>query len=153
MGILVHHLRECVIRPALQAHNIYSEAAVELLVGTAAHESLGGHYLKQVGGGPANGIYQMEKATMVDLWENWLRFKPDYRDRLMVTWPDHERLQWDLRYATLWARLQYLRVEEPLPALGDIKGLAEYWYKYWCRGCKGTVGQWIADYQRYVVAS
>jgi len=149
MGIFVGHLRECVIVPTLKGIGLYSEAAVELLVGTAAHESHGGHWLKQKRG-PAQGIYQQEKATLVDMWENWIRFHPGLRDRLNLTYPDPERLQWDLRYATLWARLQYFRAPAPLPEATDLKGLAQYWYKNWCKGCKGTVGQWLVDYQRYV---
>ena len=148
MGILASHLKDCVIIPELKRIGLHSDSAVVLLMGTAAHESLGGHYLKQPNG-PALGIYQQEKATLVDLWENWLRFHPELRDRLKLTYPDPDRLQWDLRYATLWARLDYYREKESLPAADDLKGLAQYWYRYWCQGCRGTVAQWLADYQRY----
>src|SRR3990167_5983957 len=149
MGILYDHLRDCVVKPVLLENDLHSEAAEQLLLGTAAHESLGGHYLKQQGNGPALGIYQMEKATLLDMWDNWLRFNHELRERLQLARPDPERLMWDLRYATLWARLNYLRVKEPLPLAGDDRGLANYWFRYWCRGCKGTVSQWMADWQRY----
>ena len=149
MGILYEQLRDCVVRPVLQENGLYSEAAENLLMGTAAHESLGGHYLRQQGNGPALGIYQMERATMLDIWDNWLRYQHELRERLRLERPDPERLMWDLRYATLWARLHYLRAKEPLPQADDERGLANYWFKHWCRGCKGTVSQWMADWERY----
>lgn len=40
----------------------YSESAVNLLLMTAAHESRGGTYLKQING-PALGVYQMDQLT------------------------------------------------------------------------------------------
>ena len=55
-------LRELIIGPSLDALQMYSKEAEEILVFTCASESLGGTYLKQVKG-PALGIYQMEPAT------------------------------------------------------------------------------------------
>lgn len=39
----------------------------ELLIATAKHESLGGRYLEQGGGGPARGAWQVEPATARDI--------------------------------------------------------------------------------------
>lgn len=160
MGISVEDLREGIIVPTLQEMKLCSPAAVELLVGTVAHESLGGHYLRQrtqQGIGPAVGIYQMEPATMKDLWENFVRFRGHLREQIPVShspvaWPDPSRLVWDLKYATIWARWNYFRAPDPLPDVNDIRGLADYWLRYWCKGCKGSVSQWMADYYRYVVS-
>jgi hypothetical protein len=41
--------------------------AIELLMGTWAVESNGGHFLKQIGGGPALSAWQIEKPTYVDI--------------------------------------------------------------------------------------
>ena len=149
MGIWYKHLKDCVIEPTLKHIGMYSPAATELLLGTIAHESLGGFYLQQYPSGIAKGIFQMEPETIQDLWENWLRRKRNLRQQLGIEMPDIKRLMWDLRYATIWARLNYYRVKEPLPEVKDIKGLAEYWHKYWCRGCKGTVNKWVKDYKFY----
>ena len=63
-------LKTYVIEPALQELNnllpgAYRPAAVNLLIGTAVHEStVGGETrLHQLGGGPARGIYQIEPAN------------------------------------------------------------------------------------------
>src|SRR3990167_3306448 len=132
MGIFYEHLRDCVVEPTLKELGLYSPAAVMLLLGTAAHESLGGYYLKQ-NPGPALGIYQMEPLTLYDVGR-WLHKYPQwyyYRNNIQL-----DRVQWDLKYATVFARLYYYRVAEPLPEVGDLPGLARYWKQYWCRGCK-----------------
>lgn len=55
-------LRE-LITHVLKRYNLYSDNAVELLMLTAAVESNLGHYIKQVGNGPALGIFQCEPNT------------------------------------------------------------------------------------------
>jgi hypothetical protein len=42
----------------------------ELLYRTAMHESSGGKYVEQMGGGPARGWYQVEPSTAMDLLKN-----------------------------------------------------------------------------------
>lgn len=64
-----------IIRPALHALGIWSPERECLVLGTGAHES-GYRYLKQVGGGPALGYWQCEPATHIDLWANYLRYRP-----------------------------------------------------------------------------
>lgn len=55
-------LRELVTH-VLKKYDLYSADAVELLMLTAATESNLGCYIKQVGGGPALGIFQCEPNT------------------------------------------------------------------------------------------
>ena len=74
MAINTKHLRLYIIRPTLQKINLWSEAAENLLLGTAAQESLLGTYLKQNGNGPALGIYQMEPNTHKDIWIHYLNY-------------------------------------------------------------------------------
>lgn len=63
-----------IIRPALHAPGIWSQALESLVLGTGAHES---HYtaLQQIGGGPALGWWQCEPATHDDIWSNYLRYR------------------------------------------------------------------------------
>lgn len=68
MSINCEQLRLYVIRPTLEKIELWSEAAENLLLGTTAQESHMGTYIKQVGKGPALGIYQMEPATHKDIW-------------------------------------------------------------------------------------
>ena len=67
-------LRTEIVKPALEAIGYYSPAAEALIMGTAAQES---HlkYVKQLGDGPALGLFQMEPATHDDIWANYLRFR------------------------------------------------------------------------------
>ena len=112
--------RELVVVPTLECLNNrigYSEEAVDLLMMTAAHESKGGTYLKQVGG-PALGMYQMEPETEEDIWENYLDYRPslsayvfNMRGKRLVAPP----LATNFVYATAMARVHYFRVPQPLP--------------------------------------
>jgi len=56
-------LRE-LIQVVLKEYDLYSRDAEELLMLTAAVESNLGYYIKQVGGGPALGIFQCEPDTL-----------------------------------------------------------------------------------------
>ena len=125
--INTEQLRELIIIPTLrylEPEIPYSEAAVELLMMTAAHESRLGTYIAQVGG-PALGIYQMEPATEDDIIENFL----DYRRKISLKVEGlipNKCLISDLKYATMMARVHYYRDSEPLPEVDDIEGLAKY---------------------------
>ena len=167
MGIHSSDLRQYVIRPALHYLNLWSEAAEDLLLGTAAVETGMGYRLKQVKG-PALGIYQMEPATHLDLWLHWLVPSPrrrglreallglvsfHVREKLRLEGYSvlHEEMVVSLAYATAMARCFYLRVPWPLPKAGDIQAQACYWKHWWNseRG-KGTVDGYVRAYQRLV---
>lgn len=156
----VNNLIELVIRPTLTKIGLYSDAAVQLMAGTIAQESLCGLYLKQ-DGGPALGITMVEPATHYDIHNNYLRFKPDLAALVykacdmkwhnIGTIPYDETLIFNLRYAVAMGRLVYARVPEQLPFLNDIAGQAEYWKRYYntVKG-KGTPQQYIGNYEKYV---
>lgn len=119
---------------------------------TAAVESHLGHYVYQIGG-PARGIFQMEPATAIDIYDNYLRYQEGLRDELLYFCAaDPERdLLGNIPYQILMARFHYLRVKEPLPKAEDSKGLAEYWKKYYNTTLgKGTVEKAIEEYKKYV---
>lgn len=126
--------RELVIRPSLRALGLYSPQAEELLLGTAIQESRL-VYLKQLGGGPALGLFQMEPATHDDIWDNYLKYHPALgRSILGLSCSpelDAGELVWNLLYATAMTRVHYLRVPEALPAEGDIDAQAVYWKEYY----------------------
>lgn len=161
-------LREHIVRPTLQAMCLHSDAAENLVMGTAATESKLGTWIVQSGGGPALGIYQCEPATHIDLWQSWLRYRPEIanwlHDCVGNGWwdetadrPRHGALVSDLRYATAICRLCYRRVSEPLPEADDWAALGRYWKRHYntSRG-KGTVEHWmgavrdtgVADYRQ-----
>lgn len=147
--------RRLVIRPVLNELGLWSEAAENLLLGTALHESGGLRHVRQIGGGPALGLYQMEPDTHADLWNNWLSYRPTWADAVQAFaiegMPRVDSLLYMPAYATAAARLQYYRKPPALPDAHDIPSLAHYWKTHWNtdRG-KGTVDQFIDAWSRYV---
>ena len=123
-----------VIKPTLDQLGLDQPGASFLLLGTALVESELAH-VRQVGGGPALGVYQMEPATHADIWANWF---PRHKDlaravlALVADWPPGAtQLVPNLQYATAMARCLYRRRPEPLPAPFDIPAMALYWKRYW----------------------
>ncbi len=150
MGLNPHQLRDLVIRPTLQRLALWSDAAEELVLGTAIQES-GLQYLQQLGGGPARGLWQMERATHDDIWQNFLHFRTKLGLNVLgpYTRPDHTRLAWDLAYACAMCRIAYLRCPDALPAAGDINGQAVFWKRWYNTPLgKGTVDQYTANWHR-----
>lgn len=137
------------------ALGLHSAAAVNLLLGTAAQESRFGTYLRQIGQGPALGVFQMEPATERDIWENFLRYKPGLAQKIKeatgASGPG-QHLRWNLAYQIAMARVHYLRQPGTLPADNDIAGLAAYWKQHYNTPLgKGTVEEFAANYRRYVL--
>jgi hypothetical protein len=129
--------RENIVVPVLkylEPEILYSESAANLLMMTAAHESKGGTYLKQLKG-PALGVYQMEPSTQTDTYANFLRYRDDLNDKVMDLLGDAARvihpLVHNLAYATAMARVHYYRVPEALPDAEDTLGLAKYAKAYY----------------------
>lgn len=126
----VNDLRR-LIKSVLTDVDLYSENAEELLVFTAATESMLGEYLYQIKG-PARGIFQMEPTTEKDIWENCLRYKDSLHNRVSnyCTFAD-DSLTFNLGYQIVMARIHYLRVPEKLPNKDDVQAMAAYYKKYW----------------------
>ena len=127
--------------------DLVSESAVQLLLGTAAQESGFGTYLRQLGGGPAIGVFQMEPKTFLWLREHYRHKYPEIAERL------HGELEWDIRLGILMARLRYRIVPTPLPPAHHLGALAAYWKEsYNTVHGAGTVEQFIANYRKFVDA-
>ena len=134
-----NQLRADHIRPALKHIDMWSEAAENLLLGTIALESRRGTYLRQIKG-PALGICQIEPATHIDVWENWIDYRPAISARVLEMVPPMYRIPDANRfipvdalalvacplYAIAIARIIYRRVSAPLPAASDWAGLEAY---------------------------
>lgn len=151
MGIRAFDLRHYIIRPTLQHLQLWTKAAENLLLGTAAQESELGTYLHQLNG-PALGIYQIEPATHDDIWQHYLDYRRPLAQRVLALGnAREEQLIANLNYATAIARLVYLRAPQALPAHNDLDGLAHYYKRYYNtpKG-KATPQQFIENYQRWV---
>ncbi len=160
MSIDKTQLKELIIEPVLGHLDLYSESAVQLLLGTAAAESNMGDYIKQVGGGPALGIYQMEPSTNQDVHDNYLSYRIGLKGKVnRLAFREDESLGMfqademigNLYYATAMARIHYLRVPEALPEADDLDGLAHYWKKYYNTDFgKGTIIHFLKSWSKYV---
>lgn len=131
----IAQFRESIVQSTLKDLLLYSTDAEELLIFTAANESLGGTYIRQVNG-PALGIYQMEVETYNDIWQNYLKNKPSLCLIIFSNFdagfqPSPDRLIYDLRFATAMARIHYARVKEPLPPSNDVDAIYDYYKKYY----------------------
>ena len=125
-------LKYYVIQPVLSAMEplwpgASNPAAVNLLLGTAFQESnVGGvTHLRQIGGGPGLGIYQIETATHDDIWETYLGTRPEKASfvrglasqNMREDRPFHDDLISNLRYQTVIARIKYWRRKFNWPML------------------------------------
>ena len=134
---------------------LYHPAATNLILGTAAQESRFGTYLRQIGGGPALGVFQVEPETESSIWHDYIVYRQSMIDSMLnilgLLGPDPLRLEGDLIYQIALCRIQYRRKPEPLPDEIDIEGLGRYWKTWWnTEAGKGTVKEFIDNYIRFV---
>ena len=153
-----NQFRELVVVPTLQSFRTqipYSEEAVDLLMMTAAHESNGCSYIKQING-PALGVYQMEPSTEADIWDNYLEFNTGIENFILYLLGDRgmgyagvsEALITNLLYATAMVRVHYYRVPEALP--NTLEGLAAYAKKYYNTELgKATAEDYLEAFKRW----
>lgn len=154
-AIAFKQFRICIVQPVLGELSLPGgEAAIRLLLGTAAQESALLRY-RQYPTGSGNGFYQIEAGTHDDLFTNFLNARPALRDSVLrFAVPNRDRvqqLQTNLAYATAIARLIYWRAPDPLPSPDDIDGLGKY-YKQHFNTATGaaTVGEFVSNYRRLI---
>jgi len=121
--------RTAIVAPALISVGLHSEAAENLIVGTALTESRL-EFVEQHGHGPARSFMQIEKATYDDC-HRYLRLRnPKLKELiecsiLMDSFPPFECSTWNMRLAVLVARVKYYMDPSPLPDAGDANGMYE----------------------------
>lgn len=151
----IQQFRNEIIRPALNEIDMYSEAAEELVLGTAIQESRL-TYLVQIRG-PAKGLFQMEPATHNDIWINWVKYKPEIAadlKALAVTTsteghPLATEMVWNLLYAAAMCRVHYRRKPGALPAVGDLEAQAAYWKKWYNTELgAGTTDEYVRHWKK-----
>lgn len=135
-------IKHDIIAPTLKEIGLYSDTALNLLTGTGLVES-GFRVTAQSGGGPALGWFQMEPATYGDIWQNYLRYRPDLAVLIESIAGDKQPVVSDLqtnpRFAAAMCRVKYLRSPLPLPQ-NTAFNLCQYWkYVYNTELGKGQV--------------
>ena len=136
-----------IIKETLQHMNLDSIDARSLIYSTGKAES---DYktLQQYDGGPALGFFQMEPATCRDIWENYVMYRPKYRDKLYALGFDDGALEFcllsNVGLQTALCRLHYRRVPSALPKASNLEAQAKYWKKnYNTELGKGTIEHFI----------
>lgn len=154
-------LRELIIRPTLKHLDPeipYSTEAEDLLLATACAESQCGYYIKQIGGGPAEGIWQMEPETENDNWENFIYHRGELEELIKyfyIPWQSYSLMILSPTYACAQARVKYYRDPEPLPKNNGyqtdyILDMAEYWKRvYNTESGKGTLEGFLQKAEKY----
>ena len=141
------------IEDTLKSIDLYSPESVELLLGTCAQESSFGKYNRQLFGGPALGVFQMEPNTFNDIVNNFLKGKKKlYYAILSICGLNEYKPEYlvdNNAFAICMARIHYLRVKEKIPT--DLGGWAYYWKKYYntFKG-KGKIEEFVSNYNKYV---
>ena len=152
-GLDIEQFRLCVVRPTLEYLDKHNASAENLVLGTALVESRL-RYLKQLNDGPARGVCQMEPNTLDDIYENYLAYRPELRQRadaLRDARPttNADELIYNLAYAVAMCRIHYLRVPVSLPQYDDALGLACYWKSHYNTGLgAGTVEHALPYFQQ-----
>ena len=135
-GLDLEQLRELIVRRSLKHIGLHSPAAENLVLGTALTESKA-RFVKQVGGGPALSIWQIEPNTHHDLHDSYLAFRDDLRAKVYDLMSAHAAVEFDeelignLMYGAAMCRVFYRRIPARLPEEHDAQGMAEYWKKYY----------------------
>jgi hypothetical protein len=132
-----------IIRKSLEHINLDSEDARDLIYKTGKAES-GYKTLQQYGGGPALGFFQMEPNTAMDIWDNYVMFRPKYRDKLFSLGFDDGTLEFcllsNIGLQAVFCRLHYRRVPSALPKKDHLESQAKYWKQHYNSHLgKGTV--------------
>ena len=141
MALDKHQLKNLIER-VLTEINLNSPQAVDLLLGTCAQESAFGTYLRQTGGGPALGAFQIEPATFQDL-------RGRYGVRFPIIGRYFEELEWDLRLSIIVSRVKYFSCPGPIPLTPEEQA-AYYKKNYNTPAGSGTVEQYMENWRRYV---
>lgn len=132
----------------------YSPDAVNLILGTIAHESAYGKHRRQLGNGPALGICQIEPNTFNDCVVNYLNFRPELKNKIReiceIEYFNPKDLEFNDKLSICIARVKYGRDSEPIP--NTIEGYANYWKRvYNSEYGAGKPEEFIENYHRYVL--
>ncbi len=159
MGIYASDLRELIIKPYLQDLGEYSETAEDLLLGTAAQESLmGSHcYCAQTRG---LGLYRITAEKHRELWDTYLVQFPDLasQQRGLASQQQflknpHAELISNLTYATGMAWMIYRRCGINFNKPMDISALAQLWASHFDNGtnCPRDADAFMQTYRTLVL--
>jgi hypothetical protein len=156
IGIHPKHLIEGVLRPSLKPLSLWSPSAEILVVGTIAHESLGGYYLMQNGlneepKGPAMSIAGMEEIRYRDIIDRSSVYRKLKNQGLFEAPVNYRCMVYDLKLAIIMCRLSYMLIPEKLPKHNDYPELARYWKEHYNTAAgKGVRQDFVENLENYM---
>lgn len=127
----------------IKAHSDRAELAILMII---AHESGGGKARRQIGGGPARGIIQMEPPTFNDVIKFGEKAASYLRragfDPAVVKCAD---LEFDDRLSVVMARARLAMDADPLPE--TPAAMAAYLKRFWNGPGKATPEKYLKDWE------
>jgi len=146
---MIQQIKE-IVEYSLYEIDCYSDNALALIVRTGMAES-GYRALKGYGeGNPAIGFWQMEPATLHDIINNYIEYRPKYRTYLENLGMKFEGENIEMSVMSSMAvqaalcRLHYRRDRDPIPTWSDLEAQGSYWKKvYNTHKGRGTVKHFV----------
>lgn len=155
-----------ILRIALQPitatrHPLYSPDAEEIMLMIAAHESGLGKHLRQLGGGPGCGLFQVELRTMRDNYTHFITARDDLSRQISevsgVSRPSEfqgeEQLTYNPIFGAIHARLWLYRRPGNLPPAHDLPAMAAYCKDHYNVSGAATPEKYLTDYHRLVLSA
>lgn len=135
-----------IIGSTLEILGLDSEDASSLIYRTGMAES--GYRALRQRGGPALGFFQCELATAIDIWDNYVMYRPKYRDKLFQLGFNDSNLEFcllsNIGLQVAFCRLHYRRVPTKLPKSDNLNSQAKYWKTHYNTVAgKGTIEHFI----------
>ncbi len=129
----------------IKAHSDRAELAILMII---AHESGGGKARRQIGGGPARGLIQMEPPTFNDVIKFGEKAASYLRragfDPAVVKCAD---LEFDDRLSVVMARARLAMDANPLPE--TPAAMAAYLKRFWNGPGKATPEKYLKDWENW----
>lgn len=129
----------------IKAHSDRAELAILMII---AHESGGGKARRQIGGGPARGLIQMEPPTFNDVIKFGEKAASYLRragfDPAVVKCAD---LEFDDRLSVVMARARLAMDANPLP--DTPAAMAAYLKRFWNGPGKATPEKYLKDWETW----
>ena len=145
---MIKEIRE-IAEHALYRLDCYSDDALALVVRTGMAES-GYRALKGYGeGNPAIGFWQVEPATLNDMVDNYIKYRPNYSKNLISLGMNFNKdmimsVMSNMAVQAGLCRLHYRRDKKPIPCWDDLESQGQYWKRvYNTVEGRGTVEHFI----------
>ena len=131
----VDHFRIHVVRDSLKAAGWWSQEIENLILATGVVES-NLNMLVQVGGGPARGVFQIEKISFNDVISYIKRDSQKVKAICQACGfsalpEDVNTVIWNLRFAVLITRMFYYRIPDALPTSENALEAYRYYKNFY----------------------